>query len=412
MNREEYTQEILRLSDTHKYLSLNLPTGMGKSKIAVDIIKRHTVHTQNKNVLIVVPKNVLKANWADELEKWECPKEVTIYFTTYVSYPKYADIYWDMIVLDEGHHFTENCADCTTQFRYDRVLVLSATIPKEIKWRLKGTFQGMYEYSVTAREAIDNEILPDPKVLLIPMMLDNTHINQTLIKRKSKGGQPIVLSFNERRFQFNYPNKQVHIRCTAQQYYAMMSNDIEWQKQAYMQTQAAFRKNQWLHSCKERLDWLAIQKEEYVLELLEMLKHHRTLTFCTSIEQTKKFGSNAINSENKKQSLQNLADFNEGKILHITSCAMLNEGMNLVNCQVGIYANIGSSKIVEMQRLGRLLRHKNPLTIIPFFVGTREEEIVTEMLKNYNPSLVKRMFKSEVTTETIQKILDGETETK
>lgn len=411
MNREEYSNEILELSDAHKYLSLNLPTGMGKSKAAIDIIKRHSKGIQEYTVLIVVPKNVLKDNWRDELLKWEIPYNVEVRFTTYVSYPKHADRYWNMIILDEGHHFTENCAECTEQFQYDRVLVLSATIPKEIKWRLKGTFPGMYEYSVSAREAIDNEILPDPKVLLIPMMLDNTRIDQTFVKRKSKAGQPVVLAYRERRLQFNYPNKQVHIRCTAQQYYDMLSSDIEWQKQSYMQTQAVFRKNQWLHSCKERLDWLATQKEEYVMQLLELLKDYRTLTFCTSIEQTERFGSNAINSKNKKQSLQHLEDFNEGRIDHITSCAMLNEGMNLVNCQVGIYANIGSSKIVEAQRLGRLLRHRNPMTVIPFFAGTREEEIVTEMLRNYNPTLIRRLFKSQVTKEAIKQTLDGEIET-
>lgn len=84
-----------------------------------------------------------------------------------------------------------------------------------------------------------------------------------------------------------------------------------------------------------------------------MLQNYRTLTFCTSIEQTKKFGEHPINSENKKESLQNLADFNDGKIDHITAAAVLNEGVNLKNCQVGIYANIGSSKVVEVQRLGK-----------------------------------------------------------
>ena len=41
MTREDYTQEILELSDSHKALMLHLPTGFGKSKIAIDIIKRH-----------------------------------------------------------------------------------------------------------------------------------------------------------------------------------------------------------------------------------------------------------------------------------------------------------------------------------------------------------------------------------
>lgn len=62
--------------------------------------------------------------------------------------------------------------------------------------------------------------------------------------------------------------------------------------------------------------------------------------------------------------------------------------MNLVNCQVGIYANLNSSDTIVKQRMGRLLRHKNPVLIVPYFVGTRDEELVNKMLENYNPELV------------------------
>lgn len=409
MTREETTKEILELSDSRKYLMLNLPTGYGKTKICIDTIKRHY---ENKllgcNVLIVVPKNVLKDNWKDELEKWEFPQTINVQFTTYVSYPKYADTYWDCIVFDEAQHFTENCEDATTLFHYDRVLAVSATIPKEPKWRLKGAFAGIYQYSVSAREAIDSAVLPDPKVLLIPLMLDNTAITETFVVRKSKGGTPIVLMYNQRSMRFRYPNKQVHIRCTQQQYYNIISDDAERNKTDYIRTQAVFRKNMWLRACKDRLTFLAEKKESFVLDLLKYVKDYRTLTFCTSIEQTKKLGDYPISSDDNKQSMQNLADFNEGKINHITTCSMLNEGVNLSSCQVGIHANIGSSEVAEIQKLGRLLRHKNPLIIIPYYAGTREEEIVDKMMKNYNPSLVTRLFKSQVTKVTINNIINGE----
>jgi superfamily II DNA or RNA helicase len=67
---------------------------------------------------------------------------------------------------------------------------------------------------------------------------------------------------------------------------------------------------------------------------------------------------------------------------------MLNEGMNLVNCQIGIYTNLNSSETIVKQRMGRLLRHKNPILVIPYYVDTREEELIKVMLENYNPKLV------------------------
>jgi superfamily II DNA or RNA helicase len=67
---------------------------------------------------------------------------------------------------------------------------------------------------------------------------------------------------------------------------------------------------------------------------------------------------------------------------------MLDEGVNLTNCRVGIYATLNSSERMIKQKLGRLLRHHNPVIIIPYFLETRDAEIVKTMLEDYNPELV------------------------
>ena len=68
---------------------------------------------------------------------------------------------------------------------------------------------------------------------------------------------------------------------------------------------------------------------------------------------------------------------------------MLNEGANLVDCQVGVFASLHSSEIIITQRNGRLLRHSDPIFIIPYYKNTRDEEIVEVMLKDYNPEKVQ-----------------------
>ena len=68
---------------------------------------------------------------------------------------------------------------------------------------------------------------------------------------------------------------------------------------------------------------------------------------------------------------------------------MLDEGMNLKNCKIGVYSVLNSSDRMITQNLGRLLRHPEPVIFIPYYVGTREEEIVQKMKENYNPLLVK-----------------------
>jgi superfamily II DNA or RNA helicase len=68
---------------------------------------------------------------------------------------------------------------------------------------------------------------------------------------------------------------------------------------------------------------------------------------------------------------------------------MLDEGVNLSDCRIGVYAVLNNSERMITQKLGRLLRHSNPIIIIPYFLGTRDEELVNKMILDYNPELVK-----------------------
>lgn len=58
--------------------------------------------------------------------------------------------------------------------------------------------------------------------------------------------------------------------------------------------------------------------------------------------------------------------------------------VNLTNCRIGIFCNLNSSEIIVKQRVGRILRHKSPIVIIPYYVNTREEELVEKMIEEYS----------------------------
>lgn len=63
---------------------------------------------------------------------------------------------------------------------------------------------------------------------------------------------------------------------------------------------------------------------------------------------------------------------------------MLNEGANLVDCKYAIFANYSSSEVCSVQRIGRSLRHKSPVIIMPYYENTREQEIMENMIKDFN----------------------------
>lgn len=391
MNREEVLEQILEIPNNN--VLITLPTGFGKTKIAIERVKH--LAKPNNTLLIVVPRNILKLTWKEEIDKWWSNCNIDYQFTTYVSLHKYTG-HWNFVIFDEAHHLSERCRDTLDDFSIDNSILLSATVKKDLKQEFKGLFSNLYCYNISLRDAINNEVLPDPTVYLIPLTLDNKNITETIIKNPKAKGRIIECSWATRWQYINQKNYPVRINCTKRQYLEDLNSQIDWYKRRAIQTRNEVVKTKWLKLCGDRLKFLSNSKTSFILELLLKFNKYRTLTFCNNIEQTELLGKFCINSKNKESNTY-LEYFNNGTIDHITTCNMLNEGCNLSNCQIGIYANLNSSETIVKQRTGRLLRHKNPVIIIPYYKNTREEELVNKMLEDYNPNLVKTVnFISEI----------------
>ena len=386
MNRDIVNKSILELSDKYSNILCELPTGFGKTKQALDILKRH-IKKLNQDILIVIPRNVLIESWKQEFKKWGMEKYLlSITFTTYVSLPKHEGK-WDMVIFDECHHLSERCREALTNFDIKRAILLSATVKRDMKDELNEVFDNLISYKIKMKEAIDNEVLPDPRVFLLPLTLDAKLPTESIWKNP-KGKEPVVeVPWATRWSAIKQKVYKVRIYCSEYHYHQDLCSQIEWHKNRYMRTRNEALKAKWLKLAGDRLKWLSDKKIATMQILKEHFKNERVLLFCNSIEQTIVLG-NCINSKSK-DSLKNLEDFNNGKINQISAVNMLNEGCNLVNCRIGIYGNLNSSEIIVKQRLGRILRHKDPIIIIPYYKNTREEELVEKMLEDYNPELVK-----------------------
>ena len=381
MIREKKLQEILALTGSNWLLEL--ATGTGKSRMALEKVKS----LKAKTLLLVVNRTVHKSNWTKEIHKWWPNCKMNITMTTYRSLHKYAGQY-DCAIFDECHHLSELCREYLTKYTIKNSVLCSATVKDRMKEEFQAIFKDLVIYTKDLREAIDEGILPDPKVYLMPLALKTGLPTEVIWKNKSAKGKLIECPYATR---WNYIKQKSHpvkIYCTERQYLCDLNAQIEFWKNKFKGTRNEALKNKYLRLCTERLKWLSNKKLELIQTILHHLSDFRTLTFCNSIEQTEVLGKHCINSKNK-DSIKVLDLFNDEKIHHITACNMLNEGMNLVNCQIGIYANLNSSEAIVKQRMGRLLRHKNPILIIPYYEKTREEELIQIMLEDYNPELVQ-----------------------
>lgn len=380
-DREAVKAAILGMSN--KNLLIELPTGHGKTAVALELLRERV--PEGGRVLVAVPKVVLKENFMDEVRKWwsDCPLNFTL--VTYRSLHKCAGD-WDAAIYDEAHHLTPACRSKVKMINANTSILLSATVPTSLKEALRGLFSDLGCYKRTVKEAIDNGVLPDPQVYLLPLDLDNTVYSEVIIK--NPGRERVVdCEWKDRWKYMNNKSYTTRIHCTKKQFILDLDGMIDWWKKKYMQTRNQSLKNRWLKLCGDRLKILSNWRTATSADILKKFKNYRTLTFCNSIEHTEILGKYCVNSKNKLY--QEILDkFNTGRIKHITACNMLDEGVNLANCRIGVYAVLNSSDRLIKQKLGRLLRHEHPVLIVPYYIGTREEELVQTMLLDYNPDLV------------------------
>lgn len=386
MNREQIQQDILHL-ESYTNILLKLATGVGKTKLALELIDQRA----SGPILIVYPKVTLKDEWLKEIKKWSKEHLLnSITFTTYASLHKHAvdkdgnSIRYSICVFDEAHHLSERKRDIFKAFNSDNNILLSATINRRLDVELHKLFRGLHTYTVSTKDAIENEILPDPTVILIPLALKNQRTTCSFIVNP-KAKNSITREFNisvSNYWRLKKSKCRATMVGTPVEYHSLLCSLIEFYR---LRQHNPVMKNIFLRLSGERLEWLSSLKNNHIKDILKVLKNDRTITFCSNIAQAKLLGANAIHSQNK-HSEELKEKFNNGKIKHITSVAMLNEGVNLTNCKYGIWARYNTSEVMVVQKIGRILRHKTPYIVLPYFEGTREEEIISSMLQKTKSS--------------------------
>ena len=398
MTREQITKDCLAAIDSSKCLLTLLSTGVGKTKITIDCINKicDKVYSEEKDstkVLIVVDKKVQINNWKAEFNKWGGIKTDNVTFCCYASLHKFSGTYWDIVVLDECHHVgSETRLEALLSLHIEQNLLgLSATVSRDLRKWFKHHFQTKI-VSCTTQDAIESDILPDPVIYLMPLVLDSVHPTEEFELNTKDESIPVHALYKDI-WIYKRNRKHALIKCTKRQYLNELDGLVEFFKRKAMGGNIVL-KNMWLRACSDRLTYLANAKNNEIKAVLSKLKNYRTITFCASIAQSEEVGKNCIHSKNKLAQ-EVLNTFNNSKIKHITACHMINEGINLTNCKYGIFANINASETIQIQRVGRALRHKNPILVIPFFRDTREEEIVRKWMSNYNKELIKVIYTPE-----------------
>jgi superfamily II DNA or RNA helicase len=401
MTREQiYAACVEQIAKTNCLL-LESATGTGKTKISIDLVNdllqdRLNMPWQSEkdiiNVLILVAKRVHKQTWQDEINKWgginHPTAKINLCMECYESLKNHCNEHWDIILADEVHHIgSEIRLQFLKTMSFEYFLGLSATIPRKLKQFFKYRYHSEV-VSCDIIEAIEDDVLPEPEILLFPLMVDNRAITETWEFFPKAPGPVIHAEYKDiKKYKFN---KNIHsiISMTQKQKLIEYNSLIEYFKKQTMQSHNPAVERSWLFQAGKRLEFLAEIKLPIIHDILQKLDKSRTITFCKTIQQAELAGRWCIHSKNSDAD-KYYQDFNAKKINHITAVNILNENANLVDCKYAIFCNLSSSDIVIPQRLGRAMRHKHPVIIVPYYQDTREQEIVEKMFSEYNRDYIR-----------------------
>lgn len=388
MTREELQSHTLSLIQKHKRVALQWCTGLGKSKAAIEMANyiQDLEKEGNIKVLLVVAENAHKSNWREELSKWNF-KSNDITIECYASLPKYKDTYWDLIIFDEAHHLgTDLKINILSSLITDYVILLSATLPDQIMYSITNVFGEFITSKITLKKAIEWEILPKPKVFLLPLTLDNKYQNCVIVEEWGKKEKRVTIKcrMHERwtyiRNKIKYPNVTLEISCTQQQKYDYLTEQFEYWRRTFLMTRQEHTRNKWLQVGSKRKRFLGECKTDATKLLLHKLKDKRFICFCSSIEQAEILGGkNSIHSK-KDNSLDIIDNFNNKKIDSLFAVGMLQEGQNLTDIEAGIIIQLDGQERAFVQKFGRSLRAEDPIQFIFYYKNTRDMDYLENVL--------------------------------
>lgn len=347
--------------DGGQWGGLFMATGVGKSKVAVDmsleldkLSEAATSPHAGLSILLIVPTEKLRDdNWKEEFEKWQ---GLELYDRLerkcYASINKLELGDYDLVIADEAHNLTEANSVFFEKNTVRRLMALSATPPDpkgnetdKGKVLLFKQFRIKSDFIYTLDQARADGIVSPYEITVIECNLDNT---DKYVEAGSKDKRFMQTEHQAYEYQSRIIQKMMISRNDA----------VKWKSLARM-----------------RLIYNSRAKTAIAQKLIAKYSPgNRTIVFCGSIEQANKLCGEFV--YHSKSGDTALTKFKAEEISGLGVVEALNEGHNIPNVDIGIIVQLSSSAKDLIQRIGRLIRYRKGHTARIFIivaVGTVDE---------------------------------------
>tara|TARA_R110000803_G_scaffold71102_4_gene134177 strand:+ start:17294 stop:18448 length:1155 start_codon:yes stop_codon:yes gene_type:complete len=332
--------------------TLELITGLGKTKIALDAVKPYP---KGAKILFLAETTGRELELENEQQKWGL-LGYDIKFACYQSAYKWKDTEWDLVIADEIHDsLTQQYSKFYTNNKYKAIMGLSATIDrKAIVNEEEQVFKGnlldkiapvCYTYGI-------NEGQEDGTSRKLDVYVINHKLD--IIAKTITSGSKLKPFMQTEWGAYNYWDsafrKALYAPESIKQYRIRYTSN----KRADLLYQLPSK----VSACKKLIDCIP----------------GKTIIFGNSLEALHKITDNVVSSKNSDAANKVIReDFDTGKTKVIASFKKLKQGANLVDLDNCIIHSYYSKSKDLIQRIGRL-RNNGEIGRVFIFVtfGTQE----------------------------------------
>ena len=377
---------IKRWSQNNGCATLILPTGFGKTRIALTISQLLTQKNPDFKILVVVPTDNLKNQWLKQLIEWKLLKNVTVeIINTAIKKVQH----FDLLICDEAHRYaSDSFSKLFDVIYYKMILCLTGTLERlDGKEELIKTHAPVCD-AVTRDEAIENGWLADFKNYLVMIDVD--------LKEYKQWDQVFNQCFSVLNFDFNLGMRLMKDAIFRRKYAKQIKMEYNILTGVVMK---------WMKAMRKRKEFVLShpKKIEITKKILNARKDKKSITFCNTIKDAEsiKMGYVLHSKQKKKENEAILEKFAKDSCGVINSSKALNTGTDIPGLSVGIMLANTSSKITKQQSIGRCIRKE----------GDKIAEFFTLVIKGTQD--VKWAINSSVTDyititeEQLQDVLDG-----
>jgi len=390
-------------------------TGLGKTKVLVEICKLQFKEKPGSTILIGVPTRRLRdATIKEEFLKWDAEDVFNkLRIECYDTIRNWTDTNWDLILLDEFDKIlTPMRFNFLLNNSYNRILGVTATLEGAEKQRLAsqvGPIIYRYSTDTAAKDGLVNKSVN----IVVRYKLNNLSKN-VIVEYKSKS-EGMKRFYTTEKANYDYHNNifiESREKLELLGYTSLGNNAYTLIKNPLVPPEHKKLIGKYVRAMKSRKDLLMalpsavkISKRlitginENKAKFSEYINHElpenpKILVFSEVTKHVDEITHNTVHSNKAKKKKENdilsmeaINKFNSGEETVLGACQAINVGENLVGANIGIFASYYSSETNGQQRRGRLKRLDTQDIAFNFFlvaVDTQMEVWFNNMTKEMN----------------------------